>query len=167
MGWGGGGGSLGKGGRCVGLTTLPPPCVECLEIWLPEPPGAVTACSGLQKYCVTFTSHPFHEWSKCVPWAQRATVSLEMHLKWSEALLDICWSQMYCIFIYKRAIRIYYCYYYTCDYKPALRICHCYVPGFILIWQIILSWTDILPGFRTHCLEKIPSWEANSFLAIR
>ena len=27
----------GKDGRCVGLTTLPPSCVECLEIWEPQP----------------------------------------------------------------------------------------------------------------------------------
>ena len=25
----------GKGGRCVGVTTLPPSCAECLEIWEP------------------------------------------------------------------------------------------------------------------------------------
>jgi len=24
--------SLGKGGRCIGLTTVPPSCAECLEI---------------------------------------------------------------------------------------------------------------------------------------
>jgi hypothetical protein len=28
-----------KGGRCVGLTTLPPPCADCLTIWEPQPPG--------------------------------------------------------------------------------------------------------------------------------
>ena len=27
--------SWGKGGRCVGLTTLPPSCGNCLEIWEP------------------------------------------------------------------------------------------------------------------------------------
>jgi hypothetical protein len=27
----------GKGGRCVGLTTLPPSCADCLEIWEPQP----------------------------------------------------------------------------------------------------------------------------------
>jgi hypothetical protein len=26
----------GKGGRCVGLTTLPPSCADCLEIWNPQ-----------------------------------------------------------------------------------------------------------------------------------
>jgi hypothetical protein len=31
----------GKGGRCVGLTTLPPPCADCLEIWEPEPLGTL------------------------------------------------------------------------------------------------------------------------------
>ena len=25
----------GKGGRCVGLTTLPPSCGDCLETWEP------------------------------------------------------------------------------------------------------------------------------------
>jgi len=29
----------GKVGRCVGLTTLPPTCADCHEIWEPEPPG--------------------------------------------------------------------------------------------------------------------------------
>ena len=29
----------GKDGRCVGLTTLPPSCADCLEIWEPQPPG--------------------------------------------------------------------------------------------------------------------------------
>ena len=31
----------GKGGRCVGLTTLPPSCVDCLKIL-----GASTSCSS-------------------------------------------------------------------------------------------------------------------------
>ena len=37
----------GKGGRCVGLTTLPPSCVDCLEIWEPQPPGTLRACPRL------------------------------------------------------------------------------------------------------------------------
>jgi hypothetical protein len=37
----------GKGGRCGRLTTLPPPCADCLEIWEPQPPGALTVCQGL------------------------------------------------------------------------------------------------------------------------
>ena len=37
----------GKGGRCVGLTTLPPLCADCLEIWQPHPPGTLRACPGL------------------------------------------------------------------------------------------------------------------------
>jgi hypothetical protein len=28
----------GKSGRCVGLTTLPPSCADCLEIWELQPP---------------------------------------------------------------------------------------------------------------------------------
>ena len=40
----------GKGGRCVGLTTLPPSRADCLEIWElqpPEPSGPVQACNGI------------------------------------------------------------------------------------------------------------------------
>jgi len=37
----------GKGGGCVGLTTLPPSCADCLEILKPQPPGSLTACPGL------------------------------------------------------------------------------------------------------------------------
>ena len=37
----------GKGGRCVELKTLPLSCVDCLEIWEPQPPGTLRACSGL------------------------------------------------------------------------------------------------------------------------
>jgi hypothetical protein len=37
----------GKGGRCVGLTTLPPSSADCLEIWEPPPPGTLKACPGL------------------------------------------------------------------------------------------------------------------------
>ena len=33
----------GKGGRCLGLTTLPPSRAECLEIWEPQPPKTLSA----------------------------------------------------------------------------------------------------------------------------
>jgi len=38
----------GKGGRCVGLTTSPTSCADCLEIWEPQPPGTLRTCPGLQ-----------------------------------------------------------------------------------------------------------------------
>jgi len=38
---------VGKGSRCVGLTTLPPSCANCLEIREPQPPGTLRACPGL------------------------------------------------------------------------------------------------------------------------
>jgi len=44
----------GKGGRCVGLTTLPPSCADCHEIWEPQPPGTAHACNGI---ALTFTLH--------------------------------------------------------------------------------------------------------------
>jgi len=38
--WGGG-----KGGHCIGLTTLLPSCANCLEIWDPQTPGTLWACN--------------------------------------------------------------------------------------------------------------------------
>jgi hypothetical protein len=37
----------GKKGRCVGLTTLPYSCVDCLEILEPQSPGTPRACPGM------------------------------------------------------------------------------------------------------------------------
>jgi hypothetical protein len=37
----------GKGGRCVGLTTLPSSGTKCLEILEPHPSGTLRACPGL------------------------------------------------------------------------------------------------------------------------
>jgi len=34
----------GKGGRYVGLTTLPSSCADCHEIWKPYPHGTLRAC---------------------------------------------------------------------------------------------------------------------------
>jgi hypothetical protein len=37
----------GKGGWCVRMTTSPPSCAECREIWEPKPPGTLRASPGL------------------------------------------------------------------------------------------------------------------------
>ena len=44
----------GKGGRCVGLTTLSPSGTDCPEIWEPEPSRTLRACPGLNRDCFTF-----------------------------------------------------------------------------------------------------------------
>jgi hypothetical protein len=46
----------GKGGRCVGLTNLTLSCIDCLEIWEPQPPGTLRVCPGLYLYLL---SHRF------------------------------------------------------------------------------------------------------------
>jgi len=43
----------GKGGRRVGLTTISPSYAKCLEIWEPELPETLRACSGLYMICFT------------------------------------------------------------------------------------------------------------------
>jgi hypothetical protein len=46
----------GKGGRCVGLTTLPPSYADCLELWEPQSPRTLRASTGL---CRNWLSLPF------------------------------------------------------------------------------------------------------------
>jgi len=55
-----------KGGRCVGLITLPPSCADCLEIWEAQPPGTLGACPGLHRDCFTFTFTFTLLFSKCL-----------------------------------------------------------------------------------------------------
>jgi len=38
---------VGKGGRCVGLTNIPPLFADCLEIWEPQHPATLRVCPGL------------------------------------------------------------------------------------------------------------------------
>ena len=44
-------------GRCVGLTTLPPSCADCLEICEPQPPATLKACPGVYRDCFTYIIH--------------------------------------------------------------------------------------------------------------
>jgi hypothetical protein len=41
-----------KGDRCVGLTTLPPPCPDYLEIWEPQLTGTLRPSPGLYRDCL-------------------------------------------------------------------------------------------------------------------
>ena len=45
---------MGIGGRCLRLTILPPSCVDCLEIWEPQPPVTLRACPVLYWDFFTF-----------------------------------------------------------------------------------------------------------------
>jgi len=40
---------VGKGDRCVELTTLSPSCANCFEIWELQPPGTLRTCPGLYR----------------------------------------------------------------------------------------------------------------------
>jgi hypothetical protein len=51
----------GKGGRCVGLTTLPPSCADCLEIWELKPPGNLWVCPGLYWDCIPLPLHSVYQ----------------------------------------------------------------------------------------------------------
>jgi len=49
--------SWGKVGRWVGLTTFPPLCTNCLEIWEPELPGALRACLDVHRNCFSIVDY--------------------------------------------------------------------------------------------------------------
>jgi hypothetical protein len=53
-----------KGGRCVGLTILPPSCADCLKIWVPQPPRTHRACQGiaLPLYTIRGAVNKFPDW---------------------------------------------------------------------------------------------------------
>ena len=44
----------GTGGRYVGLTTLPPSCADCLEIWEPQSPGTLWTCQACNGIALPF-----------------------------------------------------------------------------------------------------------------
>jgi hypothetical protein len=58
----------GKGGHCVGQTTLTPSRANCQEIWAPQPPGSLGAFPGLYR-------GSFSLW-----WIQEWKLLREMHL---------------------------------------------------------------------------------------
>jgi len=81
-----------KGGRCVGLTNLSHSCVECLEIWKPQPHGTLRACPGLHKdlfylYLYSFSNSHFafrdSNFLRCnfVPYTT-LRYSFLLHLEW-------------------------------------------------------------------------------------
>jgi hypothetical protein len=51
-----------KGGRCVGLTTLPPSCADCLEIWESHHPGSLRACPNMCRGYFIVTLHRDQHW---------------------------------------------------------------------------------------------------------
>jgi hypothetical protein len=48
--------SRGKGGRCLGLTNLPPSIADCLEIWNLKPSGTILLHSYVSMHCITVLS---------------------------------------------------------------------------------------------------------------
>jgi len=77
----------GKGGRCVGLTTLPHSCADCREIWVPQLPATLRTWTGiaytfmryvhartsvtLQWHVQTYTHTYFRIWS----WSTNSVLS--------------------------------------------------------------------------------------------
>jgi hypothetical protein len=69
----------GKGDRCAGLTTLPPSCADCLEIWEPQPPGI---CFVLEHFPggVEGTTKNWSEQSVSLPRFERITSWIQIKI---------------------------------------------------------------------------------------
>ena len=69
----------GKGGRCVGLITLPP---SCLEIWEPQRPGTLRVCVDRRRRS-TYTSPPLNACSHLATCSIRCCFHVQtlLHLK--------------------------------------------------------------------------------------
>jgi hypothetical protein len=52
----------GKCSRYLGLKALPSSCVDCLEIWEPQPPGTLRASPGLEWDCFYPSNTQSEEW---------------------------------------------------------------------------------------------------------
>ena len=52
-------------GRCVALTTLAVSCVDCLEIWEPQPPGTFRVSPGLSPLCSADATNMFRGVQLC------------------------------------------------------------------------------------------------------
>jgi hypothetical protein len=76
-----------KAGRYVGLTTLPPSCAECLEIWKPQTNATIRVSNrpvqGLLYLCLTRYFNPKHEEDKrkSVWWESRCSLRTDKHDK--------------------------------------------------------------------------------------
>ena len=83
---------VGKGGRCVGLTTLPPSCADCLEIWEPQPPEALRASPGLWWDCFNFTLFNIRFLNFSGLWRGKIIISWGV---WACGLIAACRSEFY------------------------------------------------------------------------
>jgi hypothetical protein len=79
----------GKGGRCVGLTTLPPSCADCLEIWEPQPPGTLKDWIGLNRDCF-FVTTCYLLWS----WLLYVIFIHKLNVFICEVMAVDCWNQL-------------------------------------------------------------------------
>ena len=90
----------GKGGRCLGLTMLPPSCADCLEIWEPQLPGTLRARSGLFRDCFTVTYLPkYLSASQPTDVPTYLPISLASRLTYRLAYLNLTPLSIYSAFI--------------------------------------------------------------------
>jgi hypothetical protein len=80
----------GKGGRCVGLTTLPPSCADCLEIWEPQSPGTLRACPSLWWDWFMRSEHVHKKLVRLLGWAITPTKYNQMISQYDRSIFKNC-----------------------------------------------------------------------------
>jgi len=86
---------MGRAGRCVGLTILPPSCADFHEIWEPQPPGNLRACPGpvqglLYIYIYVLYDKPFRKTTMIINYNHSINILLSKLLLWIPWL----WSKL-------------------------------------------------------------------------
>jgi hypothetical protein len=82
--------SWGKGGRCLRVTTLPTPCADCLEIWVPQPPGTLRACQGLSKPVMELLYLTHFCWGHAVmQWLRHCATNRKVTGQCVEIIIDV------------------------------------------------------------------------------
>ena len=80
-----------KGGRCLGLTTLPPSCADHHEIWEPQPRGTLRASPGLYEDCFTFTFTFTFTFNRSLRNLLLKLFNLEQFVFITSTYIKMCW----------------------------------------------------------------------------
>jgi len=126
----------GKGGRCIGPTTLPPSCADCLKLWRPEPSGNVRACPGLSWDCFVLA------FLQCIP---------VKHVLWRQ-LWAFQYFAVYAALAYQKTLK------HSCVALRAVRS-----GKFFIAFQVcIYSASLVLSVFRAQGLQ----WDVPAHAAV-
>jgi hypothetical protein len=147
-----------KGG--VGLTTLPPSCADCLEIWAPQPLGTLMACPG--KAIPALTLH-----LSVLIWKvfDKALFDSEGSMQTKTSLTQVLFIRPLCACASESLIKV-FCWWFSCIALCGVLVCqakfsciHKFNAVYMLNFQNVL---DKKLSLLWHTL--VLQWESQSFV---